>query len=105
MASDQIKPTGAQPNPKIFYALAALLILTFLWRVLTPAHEYLSRTAQMLQMGIDAVCIVGLIAIRKIGPPALFWAALICGLGLFAIRLHSDASWWTGHWSYWLSPR
>jgi len=30
----------------------------------------------------------------------LFIAALICGIGLFAIRLHSDASWWTGHWHY-----
>ena len=30
----------------------------------------------------------------------LFVIALIAGIGLFAIRLHSDASWWTGHWNY-----
>jgi hypothetical protein len=35
----------------------------------------------------------------------LFWVALICGIGLFAIRLNSDASWWTGHLRYYLLPR
>lgn len=106
MTDDQSKaPPGARPNPKVFYALSALLVLTFLWRLLTPAHEYPGRTATLLEVAIDAACIVGLIAIRKVGPLALFWAALICGLGLFAIRLHSDASWWTGHYSYWLTPR
>ena len=27
----------------------------------------------------------------------LFWMALVAGLGVLAIRLHGDASWWTGH--------
>jgi hypothetical protein len=98
-------PSGAYTNPKVFYALSALLILTFLWRAFTPAHEYPGRTSTWIEMGVDALCIVGLIGLRKIGPPALFWIALIAGLGLFAIRLNGDASWWTGHLMYSLSPR
>ncbi len=79
--------------------------MSFLWRTLTTAHEYPSRAVQMLEMGVDALCLVGLIGLKKLGPPALFWVALIAGLGLFAIRLNGDASWWTGHLSYSLRPR
>ena len=96
---------GGTKNTTLFYVLSALLILTFLWRTLTTAHEYLSRTANLLEMGVDALCIAGLIGLRKAGPPALFWIALIAGLGLFAIRLNGDASWWTGHLTYSLAPR
>ncbi|MFA6266712.1 MAG: hypothetical protein WC670_13495 [Pseudolabrys sp.] len=100
--SDQTKAPGTTPNPKIFYVLCALLILSFLWRAFVPANEYPGRTAQMLEMGVDALCIAGLIGMRKVNP-TWFWIALVCGIGLFAIRLHSDASWWTGHWHYSLS--
>ena len=104
--SDQTTPSGGDTkNQKIFYALSVILILTFLWRTLTTAHEYPSRMVMVLDMGFDALCIVGLIGLRKAGPPALFWIALIAGIGLFAIRLHGDASWWTGHWNYALAPR
>ena len=104
--SDQTTPAGGGTrNQKIFYALSVIVILTFLWRTLTTAHEYPSRMVQVLDMGFDALCIVGLIGLRKAGPPALFWIALIADIGLFAIRLHSDASWWTGHWNYALRPR
>ena len=30
---------------------------------------------------------------------------IVAGVGLFVIRLNSDASWWTGHLVYFLSPR
>ena len=104
--SDQTRsPDGGAKNQKIFYALSALLILTFLWRTLTTAHEYPSRTVMLLDMGVDALCIAGLIGLRKAGPPLLFWTAIAAGIGLFVIRLHGDASWWTGHWNYALSPR
>jgi hypothetical protein len=56
-------------------------------------------------MALDALCLAGLIGTRTSGPKALFWAALIAGIGLFAIRLNGDASWSTGHWSYFLLPR
>jgi hypothetical protein len=56
-------------------------------------------------MAIDAGMIVGLVGIRKSGPQWLFIIALIAGIGLFGIRMHSDASWWTGHWHYALDRR
>ncbi|MDI1344077.1 MAG: hypothetical protein PSV22_08275 [Pseudolabrys sp.] len=85
------------------WLLPAILIGNFLWRTLTAAHEYPVRTSQVMEMVIDAALIVGLFGLRGRMQPWLFWVALICGLGLFAIRLHSDASWWTGHWHYSLS--
>lgn len=58
-----------------------------------------------MQMVIDAALIVGLFGIKSRAPAWLFWVALICGLSLFAIRLTSNASWWTGHLNYYLLPR
>jgi len=97
--------TGKPKTPIVFYLLSVLLIGNFLYRMLVTAHEYPVRTSQMLQIGVDLLMVAGLVGIRKTGPMPLFWIALIAGIGLFAIRLHSDASWWTGHWSYALSPR
>ncbi len=77
-----------------------LLIGSFLWRVLTSAHEYPGRTATYLDIAVDLLVLVGLIAIRAAVPKALFWIALIAGIGLFAIRLNGTASWWTGHLVY-----
>ena len=87
-------------HPAIFYILCAMLIGSFVWRMTITATEFPMRTAQMLEMAIDAAMVVGLFGLRKLGPQVLFVIALICGIGLFAIRLHSDASWWTGHWHY-----
>jgi hypothetical protein len=98
--TDQPAPAKANIHPAIFYLICVLLIGTFLWRMTITAQEYPPRMALYLELVIDAAMIVGLIGIRKSGPQALFIAALICGIGLFAIRLHSDASWWTGHWHY-----
>ena len=81
------------------------MIGSFLYRALTPAHEYPMRPEQVMEMALDALCIIGLIGTRTYVPKWLFWVALIAGLGLFAIRLHSDASWWTGHIDYYLLPR
>jgi len=98
--TDQPAPQSAKMHPALFYLLCALLIGTFLWRMTITAQEYPPRMALYLELAIDAAMLVGLIGIRKSGPQALFLAALICGIGLFAIRFHSDASWWTGHWHY-----
>ena len=87
------------------WLLPAILIGNFLWRTLTAAHEFPGRTATILEMVIDAALIVGLFGLKSRMQPWLFWVALICGLGLFAIRLNSDASWWTGHLNYYLLPR
>jgi hypothetical protein len=97
------RPTGF--NRLLPWLLPALLIGNFLWRALTPAHEYPSRSSTILEMIIDAALIVGLFGIKSRAPAWLFWVALVCGLGLFAIRLNSDASWYTGHLRYYLLPR
>lgn len=88
-----------------FFVLSCYLIANLAYRALVPAHEYPMRTAQIIEIAIDILCLVGLIGLRKSGPQWLFIVALIAGLGLFGIRMHSDASWWTGHWHYALSPR
>ena len=92
-------------SPIVRYVLVVYLIGSFLWRVLTPAHEYPGRFSTYLDIGVDILVIVGLIGIRAKVPKALFWVALIAGVGLFAIRLNSDASWWTGHLVYTIPPR
>lgn len=92
-------------NPIIRYVPAGYLIASFLWRVSAPAHEYPGRTATYLDMMLDALVIAGVIAIRARVPKPLFWLAIAAGIGLFAIRLNGDASWWTGHLFYSLPPR
>jgi hypothetical protein len=103
------QPTASEPNknysPKLFYLISILLIGNFLYRMFAMANEYPPRSVQLLGMAIDAGMIVGLVGIRKIGPQWLFIIALIAGIGLFGIRMHSDASWWTGHWHYALDRR
>jgi hypothetical protein len=92
-------------NRAMPWILSCYLIGSFLWRTFIEAHEYPGRTAMMLRMGIDALLIVGLFGLRKQLPPWLFWVALLAGLGLFAIRMNGDASWWTGHLMYSVPPR
>jgi hypothetical protein len=58
-----------------------------------------------MTMLIDLGLLVGLTGMRKRVPKALFWCAIVAGIGLFAIRLTGDAAWWTGHLSYSLLPR
>jgi hypothetical protein len=96
-------PADAKRLTIFFYLMSITMIGTFLWRTIVPAHEYPSRASQILDLVVDAGILLGLLAIRKAGPQGLFWIAVVCGIGLFAIRFHSDASWWTGHWHYSLS--
>ena len=89
----------------IRYAPSCYLIGSFLWRVLTPAHEYPMRAPQVMEIVYDILLTGGLIAMKAKIPKPLFWVALIAGLGLFAIRLTSNASWWTGHLVFTPLPR
>jgi hypothetical protein len=112
--------TGAQsdrePKRGMFCALSIYLIATFIWRAVTTAHEFPSPNLRNLTIGLDLLCVIGLIfggiQIFKdhesdwFRGKVLFWMALIAGLGLFLIRLKGGtASWWTGHLNYELSPR
>jgi hypothetical protein len=101
MADPQPKTSG----PIVRYGLVGYLIGSFLWRALTPAHEYPGRSATYLEIALDVLVIAGLIAIRAQVPKPLFWVALIAGVGMLVIRLNGDASWWTGHLVYTLPPR
>lgn len=98
-------PDNTKRNRIFFYLVSLLLIVKFVWRMIVVADEYPMRTGQVMDMVVDAALIVALIIGRKSGPQLLFIVALIAGLGLFGIRMHSDASWWTGHWHYALDRR
>ena len=105
MSDQQATASGSTGIRTMAWILSCYLIAAFFWRVFTPVHEYPMRSAQVLKMVIDLGMIVGLIGLRAQIPKPLYWIALIAGTGLFAIRLNGDASWWTGHLMYSLSPR
>jgi hypothetical protein len=92
-------PAGNKTPVWLFFLICLLLTGNFLYRLLVTASEYPPRSMQVIGMIIDAGLIIGLFGTGNRSHP-LFWIALVAGIGLFAIRLHSDASWWTGHWHY-----
>lgn len=94
----------------VFSLLSIYLIATFLWRIFVPGGEYPMRPAWTITIAIDLLLVGILIRLKaklsaatkpgkriSTGGTLLFWIALIAGLGVLAIRLHGDASWWTGH--------
>jgi hypothetical protein len=89
-------------NEIVFILASIYLVGSFFWRAVMPAHVYPMRTEQVLTMALDLAVILGLFALkpRLAMLRALFWIALAAGIGLFAIRLNGDASWWTGHLMY-----
>jgi hypothetical protein len=103
--SKSATPAQSGHHRFLFVALACYLIAIFLYRTLTPAHEYAMRTEQLMTIGLDILAVVGLASLHAYGSKALYWAGLLAGVGLLLIRLHSDASWWTGHLMYSLLPR
>ena len=103
--TDNSRPPGGSIRSVLPYVMALILIGSFLWRTLVAAHEYPMRSEQVMTMLIDLGLLVGLIGMRERVPKALFWCAIVAGIGLFAIRLTGDAAWWTGHLSYSLLPR
>jgi hypothetical protein len=96
--------TAAEKNAKnlriIGWLLSATLTFNFLWRALMTANEYPPRSTQIMEITLHILMFIGLFAVRTKIPTPVFVIALIAGIGLFGIRLHSDASWWTGHWNY-----
>jgi hypothetical protein len=93
------------PRRTLFFALSIILIVTFLWRAFTAAHEYDSREFVYFSIGLDVLCIVALIAskmqISRATPPdgepwvagnLLFFIALMAGLGLLVIRFDGSTA-------------
>jgi hypothetical protein len=94
--------------------LSIYMIGIFLWRFFTTAHEYDVRSVQMLDLALDALATVALIAIfvRSFGAQnprflrtILLWGALVSTAGIWLVRLSSGEGWWTGHRLYSLLPR
>ena len=105
--------SSSSRNWTIFRVISAYMILLFLWRVFVPAHEYSMRTAQVLDIAINILLLVGLVGLkrqldREFEPDdsrwssarPLYWGGLIAGILMLLIRLTSNAAWWTGHLRY-----
>ena len=103
--SEPAMPANAGRLRVLFLVVSGYLIATFLYRTLTPAHEFALRDEQLLSIGLDLLAVIGLAGLRTQGPKPLFWAALLAGIGLLLIRFTSDAAWWTGHLMYSLPAR
>lgn len=100
-------PSYTGKNWIMFLIISVYLVCTFLWRVVTKAHEMPLRNAQLMTIGLDVLAIGGLVALKTRLPKGktVFWVALAAGVGLFAIRLNGDTSWWSGHLFSTLCPR
>jgi hypothetical protein len=60
-------------------------------------------TELVLTIVFDAAMVVGLVVMRARLAAPIFWTALVAGVGLFVIRLTSEASMWNGHFMW--TPR
>ena len=106
MTNPQTQTSGnSGRNAVVSLLLPCFLIGQFLWNLLTPAHEYAMRSEQVMTMTFNALMLAGLFGLKRSMPQPLFWIALVAGLGVFALRLTSDAAWWTGHLVYSIPPR
>ena len=96
---------------RIFFLLSILVILTFLWRFLVPAHEESEGNLLIgFEILLELAAPVGLVALfvqlwsRYEGAkPALaltFWIALVASLGILFMRFSSTDGWYTGHRVY-----
>jgi hypothetical protein len=102
------KPDAAADNGRrqvFFYVLACYLIAVFLYRTMTPAHEYPRSPDWWMTIGTDILATVGLFGLRAHGAKPLLWIGILAGAGLFLIRLTGPDSWATGHLDYWIIVR
>jgi hypothetical protein len=88
-----------------FYVLAFYLIAIFLYRTMTPAHEYPRPPERWMTIGTDILATIGLFGLRAYGAKPLLWIGILAGIGLFLIRLTGPDSWATGHLDYWIIVR
>lgn len=91
------KVEAAEPSPIPAFLVACVLIGLFTYRLTVPAHESPMLTELVLTIVFDAAMVVGLVVMRARLAAPIFWTALVAGVGLFVIRLTSEASMWNGH--------
>ena len=109
-SSSENPPAGPTRKRTVFQLLSLFMIGNFLWRAFKPGYEWPMRFEQVITIAFDLLCLASLIGLKiqisRVMPSSqstwrkgnvLFWIALVAGLGVLAIRLHGDASWWTGH--------
>jgi hypothetical protein len=89
----------------LFHVLAFYLIAVFLYRTLTPAHEYPRFPERLMTISFDILATIGLFGLRAYGAKPLMWIGILAGVGLLLVRLNGPDSWATGHLTYWLLPR
>jgi hypothetical protein len=88
---------AAEPSPVPAFLVACVLIGLFTYRLTVPAHASPLLAELILTIVFDAAMVVGLVALRARLAAPIFWTALVAGVGLFVIRLTSEASMWNGH--------
>jgi hypothetical protein len=90
--------------------IACLLIADCVWRLVTPGGPWPVSPWHYVNMGVDLLLLVALIALWRSYPapttdaPAYVrWGGWLFGLGVAAaivmllLRFTSDHAWWTGH--------
>ena len=114
--NDSLQSSSANPvadptrKRTVFQLLSIFMIGNFLWRAFKLGYEWPMRFEQVITIAFDLLCLGSLIGLKiqisrampssqstRTKGNVLFWIALVAGLGVLAIRLHGDASWWTGH--------
>jgi hypothetical protein len=91
------KSAAPEPSPVPAFLVACVLIGLFTYRLTVPAHESPLMPELILTIAFDAAMVVGLVAMRARLAAPIFWTALVAGVGLFVIRMTSEASMWNGH--------
>jgi len=94
----------------IYFLVAGLILVGFIWRVATPGGEFPMPPMHYFDMLLNLALLVVLIAARRqiarhgdADDPRVVWGgfvfypALIAGIGLTLLRFTSDHAWWTGH--------
>ncbi len=85
-----------------FLAISSYLIISFLWRTLTPAYGHPAVDLQAMEFAFDILAVTTLVCSRFYVSrgKALFVIALLAGIGLLALRADGDAGFLTGHLTY-----
>lgn len=99
-------------NQYVVLFLSAVLVFGAFNAVMITANEYDPETIVYMNLGLDllmTVCLIALLAQVMKGAEAgglktaalgLGAVGLLAGLVKLAARFSSDAGWWTGHFTY-----
>jgi hypothetical protein len=92
-----MKSAPAERSPIPGFLVACVLIGLFIYRLGLPAHVSPLLPELILTIVFDLAMVAGLVAMRARLAAPIFWTALVAGVGLFVIRMTSEASLWNDH--------